>query len=527
MKSLKEQLYKITASAIEMGDWKRAVASCDEINQRFEEYFEGWSIASELRLRMNNPKFALLAIERALELRPEDIKAQLQRIHCWIALGRQTEAREALLTLSRLKFSQADISNRLGIMLTRLNLHAEALGQYVRAAELAPQLASSHYNVASAQRFIGDLQGAEASLNRALALNPLDYEGQTMRSSLRKVNAGDNHIDILEDLLVDKQLTEQGIVHICYALAKEFDDIDQPAQSFVYLKKGADKRRSNMLYQVETDLEIMEKISSTYTADAFARDIVGESNDEPIFVVGLPRTGTTLVERILGSHSAIFPAGELSNFSSVMMKQAQALNHGKDLSRRDLVRSTLGLDFAQLGRDYIASTRPLTGSTSHFVDKLPYNFLYLGLIHLALPNAKIINLTRHPMAACYASYKQLFRDAYPYSYNLSDLGQYYVAYQRLMDHWAHVMPGLVHTVAYEDLVVDTEVQTLELLRHCGLPWEEGCMKFHQHQQASTTASAAQVRQPIYTSSLASWRRYETHLQPLAEILQTAGIEIDT
>ena len=526
MSSTRDQLYRLTDDAIASGDLQRAVATCREMNEHFEEYFEGWRIASDLQLRLRNPKSGLIAIERALGLRPDDIQAQLQKIHCWIALERQAEAREALLRLSLLEFNQADIPNRVGMLLSRLNLHEEALGQYMRVAELAPKLASSHYNVAAAQRFIGNLEAAEISLNRALALNPLDYEGQTMRSSLRKLREDDNHLDELKRLLVDKRLSEQGRVHICYALAKEFDDIDEPEQSFAFLKTGADQRRKQMRYQVQTDLEIMDEIGATYTADVFARDITGDVSAEPIFVVGLPRTGTTLVERILGSHSAVFAAGELNNFSSKMMKQARELSSGKDVSRLKLVRSTAGLDFARLGRDYIASTRPLTGSTPHFVDKLPYNFLYLGLIHLALPNARIINLTRHPMAACYAIYKQLFREAYPFSYDLNDLGQYYVAYRRLMAHWADVIPGRVYTLAYEELVADTEVQAHKLLAHCGLEFEEECLRFHDSKQASTTASAAQVRQPIYASSLARWRRYEAQLQPLADILHAAGIPFD-
>lgn len=527
VRSTKEQLYRLITEAIDAGDLSRAHEFCQKLNEHYEDYFEGWSIASELHLRLRNPESGLEAIERALTLRPNDIQAQLQRVHCWIALKRHAEAREALLHLSRYQFREANIPNHLGMLLVRLNLYEEALEQYLKAAQLEPRLASSHYNVAAVQRFTGDLEAAEISLNKALALNPFDYEGQMMRSSLRKLSQSDNHIDELRSLLVDKRLSEQGRIHICHALAKEFDDCDLPDQSFKYLKKGADQRRKQMSYQVHIDLEIMEEIEAAYTSDVFARGISGDVSVEPIFVVGLPRTGTTLVEQILGSHSEVVSVGEIHNFAMTMMSQARGLGSGKNLSRVELVRRTVGIDFAKLGRDYIASTRPSTGSAPHFVDKLPFNFLYLGLIHLSLPNAKIINLTRHPMAACYAIYKQLFQEAYPFSYDMKDLGQYYVAYHRLMRHWADVMPGRLYTLAYEELVTDTETQARKLLAHCELEWQEGCLKFHDSKQASTTASAAQVRQPIYTSSLDRWRRYENHLRPLADILRKAGVKIDS
>jgi len=193
------------------------------------------------------------------------------------------------------------------------------------------------------------------------------------------------------------------------------------------------------------------------------------------------------------------------------------------MSRNDLVSLTSTLDFKKLGESYIESTRPFTGHTTHFIDKLPLNFLYAGLINLALPNAKIIHLTRHPIDTCYAIYKKLFKDAYPFSYNLEDLGKYYVAYSELMTHWQKMLPGKIYSLAYEDLVQDTEIETRKLLDFCNLSWNDACLNFHQSAEASTTASAAQVRMPIYGSSVRKWRHYEDQLTPLIRILQNAAI----
>jgi hypothetical protein len=200
----------------------------------------------------------------------------------------------------------------------------------------------------------------------------------------------------------------------------------------------------------------------------------------------------------------------------------KAKSAARKMSRDEMVVASADLDFAALGDAYLQSTRPLTGRTPRFVDKMPLNFLYVGLIRLALPNAKIIHLQRDAMDTCYAIYKQLFVDAYPFSYRLEELAQYYVGYRQLMEHWNAVLPGVVHTVHYEALVADLESESRRLLNFCGLEWQSQCLQFHKNPDASTTASTAQIRRPIYSSSIGKWRNYEQQLQPVADILQKAG-----
>jgi hypothetical protein len=189
------------------------------------------------------------------------------------------------------------------------------------------------------------------------------------------------------------------------------------------------------------------------------------------------------------------------------------------------VDATARIDFRALGEAYLTATRPMRDTRPRFIDKLPFNFLYAGLIHLALPHARIVSLRRHPLDTCYAVYKQLFRDAYPYSYDLDELGRYYVAYDALMRHWDTVLPGVIHTVYYEDVVADVERETRRLLEYCGLPWDDACLQFHAGPQASTTASALQVRQPIYDTSVGKWRRFSSQLEPLRAQLLRAGIAV--
>jgi hypothetical protein len=283
-------------------------------------------------------------------------------------------------------------------------------------------------------------------------------------------------------------------------------------------------KRRHMRYDVETDLQIIAKIAEVYGAGKFDGRPQGCSSPDPIFIVGMPRTGTTLVERILGSHSSVHSAGELNHFSLELIRLERRANDRPAASRLDFVARTADLDFRALGDAYLASTRPLRDGRPYFIDKLPFNFLYAGLIHLALPQAKIINLQRHPMDTCYAVYKQLFKDAYPFSYDLEELGRYYVAYHRLMQHWNAVMPGVMHTVWYEDVVADVEGETRRLLDYCGLPWEDQCLRYYQNPRSSTTASALQVRQPIYDTSVGRWRAYARQLEPLRLQLERAGID---
>jgi hypothetical protein len=242
--------------------------------------------------------------------------------------------------------------------------------------------------------------------------------------------------------------------------------------------------------------------------------------------VGLPRTGTTLAERILGSHPAVFAAGELNNFALQMMQQLRVQFGQAKLPRHDLVEKSAELDFARLGQAYISSTRPRTGHTPHFVDKMPLNFLYTGLIHLALPRAKIIHLTRHPMDTCYAIYKRLFQDAYPWSYDLEEIASYYLAYRRLMAHWKAVLPGVIHELAYEDLVRDVEGEARRLTDFLDLPWDPQCVRFYEGSAISTTASASQLRQPVYSSSVGLWQKYAQALEPVAIKLSESGLAVD-
>jgi tetratricopeptide (TPR) repeat protein len=507
-------------------DARQALATCEQLNREHPNYASGWHTASQLALRLNNPAAALAAIDRALALEPGNTDGLLQRGLCLGKLGDTAALAPLVEELAGRDLSTAYQHSTLGMLYTQLERREEAVACYEGAAVLEPDRAKHYYNIAALQRSLGDIEHAEANFDKAIELDPADWEAIKVRSELRKQTADDNHVEELEAML-DKGIADpRGEAHVCYALAKELEDLGEPERSFGYLKRGADKRRSFMRYDVQRDIDTMVAIEETFTAERLAESHAGSENDEAIFIVGMPRTGTTLVERILGSHSEVYSAGELGNFATVLMQQLRAKVTDPSTPRDELVRLSASIDFAALGDAYIESTRPFTGRTPRFIDKLPLNFLYVGLIRLALPNAKIISVRRHPLDTCYAVYKQLFVDAYPFSYDLEELARYYAAYDRLMQHWSSVLPDAVYTIEYETLVEDFEPEVRRLLEHCGLDYEEACLRFHENKSASTTASTVQVRQPVYRSSVGKWREYRERLAPLVAALEDEGFALD-
>lgn len=424
--------------------------------------------------------------------------------------------------------SQASVSapylDRLAFFLGRMHRHEDALVCYDRALLLMPQDASLHYNRAMVLRFLGRSKDAETSINTCLQLAPDDAEAIALRTDLRSQTLEQNHIDSIRVSLT-RARDDVSRTKLHFALAKELEDIGSYDDSFATLAAGANLRRARMQYNVANDLDVMAAIEATYDQTFFrTRQADGCPSPEPIFILGMPRVGSTLLERMLASHSLIMSAGELDNFAQHMM----ALVDRKQASggRRALVQATRDINFAQLGENYIQSTRPLTGATPYFIDKLPLNFLYVGLIACALPNATIIHIHRNPMDSCYAMYKRLFHNAYPFSYQLEELAQYYAGYQRLMSHWQRVIPDRVISVAYETLISQPEQTLSPVLSKIGVGFEPACLAFDKNESASTTASATQVRQKIYRSSMQKWRHYEQQLEPLKAALLAAGVDLN-
>lgn len=506
------------------GSFRAAGDLCRVLNTQYPQFGPGWRTASSIALQLGDPATALTLIERALALSSTDGRCLLQKAHCLRALRRHTEALASANTAREVVNDDAAALDALGTFFSLSGEQRLALAAYERALELAPRNAAIVFNRATVRRFLGHLAAAEDDYDQVIAARPNDYEAYKNRSDLRTQSHERNHVAELERLLTQGGVADwRGEVHLRYALAKEYEDLGEYANSWKHLDQGARLRHRHLQYDVDRDVATVDWIIDAFPS-APPASITGCPSDEPIFIVGLPRSGTTLVERILGSHSSVFSAGELNDFSQAIVDAVIGPAASRAMPRPELVARSATIDFAALGRDYLARTRPATGRTPRFTDKMPVNYLYCGIIRRAFPNAKIVHLTRHPLAVCYAMYKTLFKDGYPFSYDLDEIGRYYVAYRKLMDHWRTTMPGVVYDLSYERLIADQSGETRRLLEFCGLEWEDACLAFHRNPSPTMTASAMQVRQSLYDSSLAQWRHYGSQLEGLRRHLLAAGID---
>lgn len=456
------------------------------------------------------------------ELFPDDPGGPVLRCRALLAQGRLGEARDLAISLTDREFT---VDAHIEILVTILSgcmVPDAAYPLCKKAIELDPYNPAAHRRLALTCRLIGKLDEAAEAATIALRFNAHDYEMIGLRSSLKKATPDDNHLVELETLLAAGCRNQLGAARVAYALAKELEDLGRHERSFKFLEAGAGFKRKTIKYDVGADLRMMRKVREVYSDEALAGETEGHDSEEPIFILGLPRTGSTLLERVLSSHSRVYAAGELNHFSAAMMEQIRGLGPIRD--QADLIEKSLVIDHRAVGERYIARSRPFTGHTPRFIDKLPGNFMTLGPIHLALPKAKIIHVRRTPVDACYAIYKFLFNEAYAWSYDLEELAKYYIAYHTLMEHWRQVLPGRIIEISYEDMVANLEPVARGLVADLGLDWEDACLEFHRNEAAAMTGSAAQVRQKIYSSSVGRWKDYKKELQPLIRALKKGGVD---
>ena len=478
------------------------------------------ALACEVRLANGDLTGAVEAADIALAGLPGSAALMLKKAHVLVLLRQRTEARRLAAEAAVLVADDGPSQWAAGKIFANCG-DADGACPYFEAA-IAAGVGhwALNFDLASAQFFAGQFDGAEQNLNRVLAHMPGHGQAMYLRSTLRRQTEASNHVSDLKARLQGGMPSPAAAAAGLYALAKEFEDLGQSGPAFQALSEGAVLKRKSLNYDAAAERAVIDGIRGLYTAEVMSRPTPGHDEEGAIFIVGMPRTGTTLAERMLGSHREVGSAGELLDFGQLLALAAQEAQAAQP--HLSVAEASLGIDFEALGRQYMASARQAAPGRKFFIDKMPINFMYCGILRKALPKARIIHLVRDPMDTCYAVFKTLFYQAYPFSYDQAELAAYYATYRRLMQHWHAVMPGAILDVRYEDLVTDTEAQARRMLDFCGLAWNPAVLDPSAHPGAIVSASAAQVREPVHAGSVGKWRRHEAGLKPLRDQLAAEG-----
>ncbi len=454
----------------------------------------------------------------ALDTRAEYV-AHLGRL-----LSKLKRADEALIAAERadaLKPADALTLDTIGCIYSHVGRHETAIGFFERAITRQPANATARFNLATSLGFLGRFDEAEQHYEHLINATPHFVKAHAALAALRPQTPARNHIARLRDVLATAPANSH--LHIHYALAKELEDIGDYDAAFTHLKTAGDARKRALGYSIASDESLFQAVRARFQTAPAASD---HDSAAPIFIVGMPRTGTTLVDRIISSHPDVVSAGELQTLPLLVKRLTGTPS--RVVLDADTIAASRVIDPALLGKLYIDESKAHRADALRFVDKMPLNFLYVGFIAEALPNAKIVCLRRNPMDTCWSNFKHLFATGfsyYNYSYDLLDTAAYYLQFDALMKHWAQIYPGRVLEVQYEDIVVDLEGQARQMMAYLDLPWSDACLRFHENDTAVATPSAAQVRQPVYKGAMGRWRRYAIHLAPLKDFFRDNGVAV--
>ncbi|MFN6263354.1 MAG: tetratricopeptide repeat-containing sulfotransferase family protein [Chromatiaceae bacterium] len=491
------------------------------------------------RHQVDHPQWRVLALELALSSGndagvvpiftdicrriDEQAGAALRLAQHYVATRRRLECRQMLALVAEAPIQDAGFYRAVAAVYSALDDPSAALPWLEQAVSWSPQDAALRFDLALAQFFLNQMIAAQQNLALVLEQLPLAGNVLHLRSATRSASDEDNHIADLQQRLAQRALRPQDAVGAGYALAKELEDIGDYAAAFVALRQAATQKRQQLRYDARSEFATFAAMRQHFNAAFFAKarsvpTLAATSSLKPIFILGMPRTGTTLVERILGQHPDVISIGEFPDFPQEVGLAAQQVP-----GVGSLVEAALQIDYPALGARYLQQAAAMAQGKPIFVDKLPFNFIYCGLIKKALPQARIIHLVRDPLDTCFAIYKTLFNQVYSFSYQLDELADYFIEYKKLMAHWHQVLPGQILDVHYEQVVAEPESQAKRILDWCDLPWQQDLLAFHQAKSASTTASAAQVRQPIHQKSVQKWRQFANELTPVRERLFAAGL----
>ena len=452
------------------------------------------------------------------------IKPDYAEAHCGLGnvlqtQGKLDEAAAHYRQALALKPDYVDAHNNLGAALRSQGRSDEAAAAIHQALALQPNYALAFYNLGNLLRDVGKFEEARVASEKAVELCPASLAFHYGLAISKRFLPGDGQLEVLEAMVADERSRSmEDRIYLHFALAKGYDDLEDHERSFAHLFEGNSLKRQQIAYDEAAMHGFFARLQEVFSPELMRdKQGLGDPSSVPVFIVGMPRSGTTLIEQILAGHPKVFGAGELMNLTRAVTKLLW------EAPFPDAISSMGEQELRELGAHYVTEVRQLAPAADRIIDKMPANFRLAGLIHLALPNARIIHVRRDPLDTCLSCFSQLFSGDQPFSFDLAELGRYYRAYEMLMDHWRRVLPpGVMLEAQYEHLTSDLEGEARRMIRHCGLEWDAACLSFHDTERPVRTASAAQVRQPIYRSSIGRWRVHEHLLGPLIEAL---GVDV--
>ena len=458
-------------------------------------------------------------LERCLELAPDFSMARLNYAQ---VLEKREKLDLALVQVDRLLEEEPEKFTLLvlrGAVLAKMGDYERALPLYEFLLSRFPARPKISMYYGHALKTVGQQQKAIEAYRQAISLEPSFGDAWWSLANLKTVQFDDDDIEAMRTEIGKKTCSREDCLHLCFALGKALEGRKQYDESFRYYQLGNNIKERMSGYEADGIEQGVQRLKAVCDKKLFdAADGQGDQSPDPIFIVGLPRSGSTLLEQILASHSQVDGTKELLFILAIVRRLAGKTKKSEPSRYPEILTGLSAGQLSDLGQEYLERSRIHTGTAPFFIDKMPNNCMHVGLIHLILPNATIIDARRHPMAACFSCYTQHFAFGQLFTYGLANIGRYYRDYVDVMDHWDQVLPGKVLRVQYEDVVADTETQVRRMLDHCGLPFEAECLQFHETERPVQTASSEQVRQPIYSGALEHWRNYDAHLDELKQNL---------
>lgn len=518
-----QQAHKLAQHAINTQQYQQAQKALVFILNQEPNFYDAYFLLGTLEAELGQYTKAVALIEKAIAIHATaEYWAHLAK--CFAMMGFTEKTHYAIAQAESLKINNALTLDTLGVALSRQGEHDKAIIYFERAID-NNETAAFYYNLASSQTFAGLFEKARASYEKAIELEPFFYRAHSSLSHLGGVTKENNHIERLQNVY-EKMSHPDGKLHISHALARELEAVGDYEDCFKYLERAKTEKREKLNYSFAQDKVLFDALDRLFTDITFAKlqPELGYQEAEPIFVTGMPRSGTTLIERVLTNNTGVKSVGELQDFG-LALKRLSA-TPGRYILDVNTVESSTNIDVKELGELYMTSVAPLIESGQRFVDKMPLNVLYAGLIIKALPKAKIVCVIRNPMDTVWGNYKQMFSlndPYYNYAYDQTSIAHYYVHFVKLAQMWQRLFPENFTIVSYDEFVNNSSKVGKSVVEFCGLPYSDDLLDITKNKSAVATASSVQVRSAINAKSIGQWRRFESQLQPAVKVFESANL----